>query len=94
MGPLRVYPGRLSTTRTFGDVEAKDPKTDGNPNVVICEPEITSFSITEHNFIIMGSDGLWDRIENKECLRIAKECVEEGLDATEFCSRTCSRLLK
>ena len=24
VGPLRVYPGRLSTTRTFGDFEAKD----------------------------------------------------------------------
>ena len=23
VGPLRVYPGRLSTTRTFGDYEAK-----------------------------------------------------------------------
>jgi len=22
-GPLRVFPGRLSTTRTFGDFEAK-----------------------------------------------------------------------
>lgn len=65
VGPLRVYPGRLSTTRTFGDIEAKDPRTDGNPNVVIAEPEITSFSISEHNFIIMGSDGLWDRLENK-----------------------------
>ena len=43
--------------------------------------------------IIMASDGLWDRIENKECLRIAKECVEEGIDATEFASRTCSKLL-
>jgi hypothetical protein len=24
VGPLRVFPGRLSTTRTFGDFEAKD----------------------------------------------------------------------
>lgn len=38
VGPLRVYPGRLSTTRTFGDCEAKDPKNGGNPNVVISEP--------------------------------------------------------
>lgn len=34
-GPLRVYPGRLSTTRTFGDLEAKNPTNGGNPNVVI-----------------------------------------------------------
>ena len=39
VGPLRVYPGRLSITRTFGDYEAKN----ANSKVVICEPEITSF---------------------------------------------------
>ena len=66
-GPLRVFPGRLSTTRTFGDFEAKDTKIEGNFNkVIICEPEISSFEIDEHDFIVMGSDGLWDRIENKE----------------------------
>jgi protein phosphatase 2C family protein 2/3 len=65
IGPLRVYPGRLSTTRTFGDFEAKDPKTGGNPKVVISEPEITSFTISEHDLIIIGSDGLWDRIDNR-----------------------------
>ena len=27
VGPLRVFPGRLSTTRTFGDFEAKDANT-------------------------------------------------------------------
>lgn len=36
IGPLRVFPGRLSTTRTFGDFEAKDSKTSGNENVIIC----------------------------------------------------------
>ena len=40
VGPLRVFPGRLSTTRTFGDYEAK---VEGNEKVVICEPEISSF---------------------------------------------------
>jgi protein phosphatase 2C family protein 2/3 len=34
-GPLRVFPGRLSTTRAFGDLEAKHIKYNGNPNVVI-----------------------------------------------------------
>lgn len=41
VGPLRVFPGRLSTTRTFGDYEAKDTKE--NSKIVINEPEITSF---------------------------------------------------
>ncbi len=65
-GPLRVFPGRLSTTRTFGDFEAKDNSRDGNDKVIICEPEITSFEINDHDMIVMGSDGLWDRVDNVE----------------------------
>ena len=39
-GPFRVFPGRLSVSRTFGDIEAKLEKFGGNPNVVISKPEI------------------------------------------------------
>jgi len=56
LGPLRVFPGRLSVSRTFGDIEAKLEKLGGNPHVVICQPEIKSFKITdEHDFIILAS---------------------------------------
>ncbi len=46
IGPHRVMPGRLSTTRTFGDIEAKLPELKGNPKAIIHEPEITSLKIT------------------------------------------------
>lgn len=56
IGPMRVLPGRLSVCRTFGDLEAKIAKRGGNPNVVIAEPEIKSFKITdEHDFIVLAS---------------------------------------
>lgn len=29
IGPLRVYPGKLSVTRTIGDIEAKDKELGG-----------------------------------------------------------------
>lgn len=38
-----MFPGRLSVSRTFGDIEAKRPKYGGNPNVIISDPEIISF---------------------------------------------------
>lgn len=38
--PCRVLPGRLSVSRTIGDLEAKDEKYGGNRNVVVAEPEI------------------------------------------------------
>lgn len=45
MGPQRVFPGRLSVSRAFGDIEAKLEKYEGNPKVVVAEPEIKFFKI-------------------------------------------------
>jgi protein phosphatase 2C family protein 2/3 len=44
-GPLRVFPGRLSVSKTFGDIEAKRPKYGGNPNVIVCDPDIKFFKV-------------------------------------------------
>lgn len=56
VGPLRVLPGRLSVSRTFGDIEAKLERFGGNPKVVVAEPEIKCFKIQdEHDFIVLAS---------------------------------------
>jgi protein phosphatase 2C family protein 2/3 len=66
-GPHRVLPGRLSVSRTFGDLEAKITECGGNPNVVIPDPDIKAFRVTDaHDFIAMGSDGIFDKISNRE----------------------------
>jgi protein phosphatase 2C family protein 2/3 len=43
VGPVRVLPGRLSVSRTFGDSEAKLEYKGGNSKVVVAEPEIKVF---------------------------------------------------
>ena len=54
-GPYRVFPGRLSVSRTFGDIEAKREKFGGNPNVVIATPEIKEFMIDDKmDFLLLG----------------------------------------
>lgn len=69
-GPHRVLPGRLSVSRTFGDLEAKIEQLGGNPKVVIAEPDIKAFRVTEsHDFIVMGSDGIFDKISNRETVQ-------------------------
>lgn len=40
LGPHRVFPGRLSVSRTFGDIEAKNEAVGGNRRVVIADPDI------------------------------------------------------
>lgn len=74
--------------RTFGDVEAKEPRYGGNPNVVIATPEIKSFKITkDHDFIVMSSksrfnrvgDGVYDKLTNKESIQCVWNSVRESL---------------
>ena len=63
LGPHRVFPGRLSVSRTFGDIEAKNHKYGGNPKVVIPTPDIKCFKIrNNYDFIIMGCDGIFEKL--------------------------------
>lgn len=79
MGPLRVLPGRLSVSRTFGDAEAKLSKYGGNPNVVIPTPEINQFKITgDHDFIVLGCDGIFDKLSNEDTLHCVWNSVQDN----------------
>ena len=79
IGPYRVLPGRLSVSRTIGDAEAKLVKFGGNPNVIICEPEIFYYNLKEENidFFILGCDGIFDQMSNKEVLDCAWMVLNE-----------------
>lgn len=69
VGPLRVLPGKLSVSRTIGDIEAKDPRYGGNPNVIISTPEIKYFDNNNKNdFILIGCDGIYEKLKNKEII--------------------------
>jgi protein phosphatase 2C family protein 2/3 len=60
-------PGRLSVCRTFGDPEAKLEFRGGNPNVVTAEPDINTFQISkQHDFIVLGSDGIFDKMTDED----------------------------
>lgn len=76
---MRVLPGRLSVSRTFGDAEAKLIKTGGNPKVVIADPEIKSFKITnEHDFVVLGCDGIFDKLNNQDTLACVWNSVNDN----------------
>lgn len=63
VGPHRVFPGRLSVSRTIGDIEAKNVKLGGNPGVVIANPDIKCFKIrNNYDFIIIGCDGIFEKM--------------------------------
>ena len=66
-GPVRVIPGRLSVSRTFGDCQAKLERYGGNPNVIIVDPEIHHVDLRgdNHDFIILACDGIFDRLSTE-----------------------------
>ncbi len=65
--PVRVLPGRLSVSRTFGDCSAKIEKYGGLPGCVIAVPEINVFTINaETDYMMIGSDGIFDHLSNEQ----------------------------
>jgi len=69
IGPHRVFPGRLSVSRTIGDIEAKDIRYGGNPKCVISTPDIKCFKIrNNYDFIILGCDGVFEKLDNKQVI--------------------------
>lgn len=71
-------------SRAFGDIEAKHPRYQGNPSVVIATPDIKSFKIkSDYDFILMGSDGIFDRMSNQKVLKVAWEASRLSFYARE-----------
>lgn len=61
----RDLPG-LAMARSFGDLVAVSAG-------VICDPEITVHHFDDKNdkMIVMGSDGIWEFVENNDAIDIA-----------------------
>lgn len=61
-------------SRTIGDIEAKDTRYGGNPNVVIATPDIQSFVLSDtYDYIIMGCDGIFEKLTSKEVIHCANQ---------------------
>ncbi len=76
--PWRVLPGRLSVSRTFGDIEAKEEKFGGMKGVVAALPDITEIELNEeYNLIVIGCDGIFDVLSNEELLECVKIVLKE-----------------
>ena len=77
-GPLRVFPGRLSVSRTFGDIEAKRAKYGGNANEIVCDPEVKIFKLKDNfDFFLIGCDGIFERLDNKQCVDAVWDRIQD-----------------
>lgn len=75
VGPARVWdPSRrfgLACARSMGDTMYYGPNRSG----VIADPEVTTHRLDQYDkHIILGSDGIWDRISSQEAVDIVRNC--------------------
>ena len=76
-----MFPGRLSVSKTFGDIEAKRPRYGGNPNVIVCEPDIKCFKVQDNfDFIMIGCDGIFERLNNRDCVDAIWDRITEQIN--------------
>ena len=100
--PWRVLPGRLSVSRTFGDIEAKNENLGGMKNVVVALPDITEIELDdEFNFLVLGCDGIFDVLSNEEILECVKIVIKEkdikdltNVNLSELCGYIADMIIK
>merc|ERR1712216_948659 len=57
----------------MGDTAYAGPNRSG----VIAEPEVTTHDLDcSDRFVILGSDGVWDRVSSQEAMEIAGRCKD------------------
>ena len=85
LGPYRVYPGRLSVSRTIGDAEGKIPLIGGIPNVIISKPDIYKYNILENDidYFILGCDGIFDQMSSDDVFKCVVVVIERNKELVE-----------
>ena len=95
VGPHRVFPGRLSVSRTLGDIEAKAPKYGGNPKVVIPTADIKCFKIrNNYDFIVLACDGVYEKLDNFEVIKNSWQAIKhsgENIQDTRSIHERCGQ---
>lgn len=88
--------GKLAITRAFGDFEFKYVKDEQGrkvrKNMIISQPEIRKYDFdpTKDEFIVMGSDGLFDKFKSQEAVNFIRERMMEQ----DFMSQCVDRIAK
>ena len=80
LGPYRVFPGKLSVSRTIGDAMAKIRRFGGNDKVIIPIPDIYVFDYNKDDidFFILGCDGIFDQLTSKDVLKCANLIIDNN----------------
>ena len=96
----RHYPSDLSIVRALGDLHIKRKEFGGQPKGIIGVPEIFEFDHSQRNdFIIMGSDGIFDFNTNEQIMNAAwyifkNKATINNYDLNELTKDACNMIIK
>lgn len=77
LGTSRVQ-GVLGVSRALGDRDLKQ--------YITAEPEVYSGLISDRSeFLILGTDGLWDVVGNQEATALVRACLQAGVQQQKGC---------
>lgn len=92
-GPWRVKPGGLSVSRTFGDVESKMQSLGGLNGTVVCDPELSTFDYDDLDFVVMGCDGVFDKLTSAQVSETVWETIRFHKNTFEVDNSNYERIL-
>ena len=96
--PYRVSPSGLAVARTIGDYYAKLPELGGVKGSVIGDPCINVLKADERSdFLLMGCDGIFDRLDNDKIFKKIWEYKKQGKiinDIHKFCGQVTDGIIK
>lgn len=68
----------IQVSRAFGDCMAKLERYGGNPNCIVADPQIKVFQLSpDTDFILLGSDGIFDHLDNKQIKSVVQNEARE-----------------
>ncbi|RWW41044.1 hypothetical protein BHE74_00053491 [Ensete ventricosum] len=88
--------GELAVTRALGDWGFEGLKEIDQPGgLLIAEPELKKIMLTkEDEFLLIGSDGIWDVFSNQNAIDFARRQLQEHNDATACCKELVQEAMK
>eukprot|EP00755_Sulcionema_specki_P010930 Sspe_Gene.47749::Locus_24505_Transcript_2_2_Confidence_0.286_Length_1426::g.47749::m.47749 len=86
--------GRLGVSRGIGDAPFK--KSEGGPEhqAVTAVPDVTvSEILPEDSFVVLGCDGIWERMSDTEVVEYVLQRMPEEGDLSAICAEICDKCL-
>ncbi|XP_065838341.1 probable protein phosphatase 2C T23F11.1 [Oscarella lobularis] len=87
--------GSLALSRALGDFAfKKNPSKSPEEQIITASPEVIVKEITdEHEFVVLGCDGIWDVLTNVEAVEFVRSRISQNMELCQICEELLTRCL-